>query len=52
MEKTIEQRAEIRFCWKAVFNTTKTFEMIQNIYGESTVHPATMFRWYNTFSEG
>ncbi len=35
MEKTIEQRAAVRFCWKAGFNATKTFEMIQKVYGES-----------------
>ncbi len=52
MEKTIELRAEIRFCWEARFNATKTFEMIQKVYGESAVHCATVFRWYNTFSEG
>ncbi len=52
MEKTIEQRAVIRFYWRACFNATKTFEMIQKVYGESAVHRATVFRWYNTFSEG
>ncbi len=52
MEKTIEQRAAICFCWKVRFNTTKTFEMIQKVYGESAVHRATVFRWYNAFSEG
>ncbi len=52
MEKTIEQPAAIRFCWKAGFNATKTFEMIQKVYGESAVQRATVFRWYNVFSEG
>ncbi len=52
MEKTIKQRATIRSCWKASFNDTKTFEMIQKVYSESAVHRATMFHWYNTFSEG
>ncbi len=36
MEKTIEQLAVLRFCWKAGFNTTKTFEMIQKVYNDST----------------
>ncbi len=44
MEKTIKGRAAIRFCWKAGLNTTKKFEMIQKVYGESAVH--------NVFSEG
>ncbi len=43
MEKTIEQRAVIRFCWNAGFNATNTFEMIQTVYGESPVH-RTVFR--------
>ncbi len=52
MEKPIEQRAAIRFCWKAGFNATKTFEMIQKVYCVSAVYRATVFHWYNTFSEG
>ncbi len=52
MEKTIEQHAAIQFCRKAGFNVTETFEMIQKVYGESAVHPVTVFRWYNAFSEG
>ncbi len=52
MEKIIEHRAAICFWWKAGFNATKTFEMHQKVYGESAVHYATVFRWYNEFSEG
>ncbi len=26
--------------------------MIQKVYGESAVYRATVFRWYNAFSEG
>ncbi len=52
MEKTIEQRAAIRICWKVGFNATKTLEMIQKVYAESAVHCAIVFHWYNTFSEG
>ncbi len=51
MEKTIEQHAAICFCWKGSFNATKTFEKIRKVYGESAVHCATAFRWYNAFSE-
>ncbi len=50
MEKIIDQHAAIRFCWKAGYNATKTFEMIQKVYGASAVHRATVFRWYNTLS--
>ncbi len=39
--------AAIRFCWKASFNATKTFEMIRKVYGESAVHHATVLHWYN-----
>ncbi len=49
MEKTIEQLAAIRFCWKASFNATKTFEMIQKFYGEFAAHRATVFCWFNMF---
>ncbi len=52
MERTIEQRTAFRFCWKASFNATKTLEIIQKDYGESAVHCATVFHWYNAFSEG
>ncbi len=40
------------FSQKATSNTKKTFEMIQKVYSESAVHCATVFHWYNTFSEG
>ncbi len=43
IEKTIEQRAAIYFCWKSGFNATKTLKMIQKIYGESAVHHAQCF---------
>ncbi len=52
MEKATEQCAVIRFCQKAGFTVTKTFEMIQKVYGESAVHRATMLHWYNIFSDG
>ncbi len=52
MEKTIEQLATIHFCWKADFNATKTFKIIQTVYGVSAVHHATVFHRYNGFSEG
>ncbi len=52
IEKTIEQCAVIRFCWKVGFNAIKTFEMIREVYGESGAHHAAVFRWCNTFSEG
>ncbi len=52
MEKTIEQPAVIRFCWKAGFDATKTFEMIQKVYGESAAHRAKVLCWYNVFSVG
>ncbi len=52
MEKPTEQRAAIPFCWKAGFNATKTYEMIQKVYGESPVHCAVVFHWYTAFSEG
>ncbi len=48
MEKTIEQRA----AGKPVLMPQKQFQMIQKVYGESAVLRATVFRWYNTFSEG
>ncbi len=51
MEKTIEHCAAIRFCWKAGFNATETFEIIQKVYSEFAVHRATEFRWYNAFPE-
>ncbi len=48
MEKTIiEQRAAIHFFWKVGFNATKTFEVVQKVYGESAVHRAIVFHsWF------
>ncbi len=53
MEKLFNNVQQIRFCWKAGFNATKTFvEKIQKMYGESAIHRATVFCWYKAFSEG
>ncbi len=42
MKITTEKRAVIHFCWKAGFNATKMFEMIQNVYSESALQCATV----------
>ncbi len=39
------------FAGKLVLNATKTFKIIQKVYGESAVHRITVFCWYNAFSE-
>ncbi len=52
MEKIIEQHVVIRFSWKVSFTAIKIFEMIEKVYCESIVYHATVFRWYNIFSEG
>ncbi len=52
MEKNIEQRIALKFCFKAGMNATKSFEMLQKAYGESTMSRSQAFSWFGRFRAG
>ncbi len=51
-KKQLNNMKWLVFAGKPVSMTQKTFEIIQKVYGKSAVHRATVFHWYNAFSEG
>ncbi len=50
MEKYFEQCAAIKFCCKAEFMATKTWEMFVKAFGELSASHATVFRWHSWFA--
>ncbi|CAK9833797.1 Protein GVQW3 [Anthophora retusa] len=48
----MEQRANIKFCFKLGKSATNTFEMIQTVYGSEAMSRKNVFKWYARFSDG
>ncbi|VVC25895.1 Hypothetical protein CINCED_3A017953 [Cinara cedri] len=51
-DNNFEQRCAIRFCFKLGHSATETFQKLQQVYGESVLSRAQVFRWFKAFSEG
>ena len=51
MEKKTEQRACLKFCVSNGIMATKSLEMLQECFGESTLSKTQVFEWYKAFSE-
>ena len=49
---TLEERYEIRFCFKLGKNVTETYWMVQTAFGPSCMNRASVFEWQNRFKEG
>ncbi|GFX29481.1 protein GVQW3 [Trichonephila clavipes] len=47
-----EQRCAIKFCFRFGHNATETFAKLQQVYGDSVLSRAQVFRWFKAFSEG
>ncbi|CAK9820098.1 Mariner Mos1 transposase [Anthophora quadrimaculata] len=48
----MEQRANIKFCFKLGKSATDTFEMIQTVYGSEAMSRKNIFKWYARFRDG
>lgn len=48
----MEQRANIKFCFKLGKSATDTFEMIQTVYGSEAMSRKNVFKWYARFRDG
>ncbi|PRD22496.1 UNVERIFIED_CONTAM: hypothetical protein NCL1_48956 [Trichonephila clavipes] len=46
-----EQRCAIKFCFRLGYNAMETFAK-QQVYGDSVLSRAWVFRWFKAFSEG
>ncbi|GBM26691.1 Putative uncharacterized protein FLJ37770 [Araneus ventricosus] len=48
----MEQRVNIKFCYKAGKTATKTYEMLVKVYGVDAVSKKCVFEWFKRFRDG
>ena len=48
----LEERYEIKFCFKLGKKATETYGMLQTAFGASCMNRASVFEWYKRFKEG
>ena len=51
-EHTLEERYEIKLCFKLGKNDTETYEMLQTALRPSFMNRAPVFEWHKRFMEG
>ncbi len=52
MQKTIEQRNAIKFCFKAGMNGVETYRMMKTAYGDDCLSRSNIFEWFSKFRDG
>ena len=50
-EDALEERYEIKFCFKLGKNATDTYEMLQTAFRSSCINRASVFEWHKRFKE-
>ena len=50
-EDTLEERYEIKFCFKLGKNATETYGMLQTAFEPSCMNRASVFEWHKRFKE-
>jgi len=48
----MEQRANIKFCFKLRKIAAETMELMRQVYGDNYLSRAQIFRWYAQFKSG
>jgi hypothetical protein len=48
----MEQRANIKFCFKTGKTATETFQRIKQVYGDNAPSRTRVFEWYARFRDG
>jgi hypothetical protein len=51
MERTLEQRGNVKFCVKLQKSPCETLEMLKTVYGASTMSKSNVFNWHKRFRE-
>ena len=51
-EYTVEERYEIKFCFKLGKNATEMHTILQTAFGPSCMNRASVFEWHKRFKEG
>ena len=49
---TLEERYEIKFCFKLGKNATETYGMLQTAFGLYCMNRTSVFEWHKRFKEG
>jgi hypothetical protein len=52
MEKKVQQRVCVDFCFRLGKNGAETYEMLQAYFGESCLSRSKTFEWYSRFQNG
>ena len=52
MERTVEQRYAVKFCFKLEKSASETFELIRQAYGDDALSRTKVFEWHKMFKEG
>jgi hypothetical protein len=52
MEGGNEQRAAIKFCFKAGLSATEALVFVQKAYGNEALNRTNVFWWYSRFQDG
>ncbi|XP_046687203.1 protein GVQW3-like, partial [Homalodisca vitripennis] len=52
MDRSIEERYAIKFCFRLGKTASETFAMITEAYKEHALSRAQVFRWFNEFKNG
>jgi len=47
----MEQRANIKFCFKFGKTFTETFELLKKVYGDDCLSRTRVFEWYKRFQD-
>jgi len=47
-----EQRAAVKFCFKAGLSATETLVLVQKAYGNEALNRSNVFRWHSRFRNG
>jgi len=48
----MEQRINIKFCFKLGRNATETYEMLKLVYGDDCLSRSSVFEWFSRFKDG
>jgi transposase len=48
----LEQRTNIKFCFKLGKTVTESHEMVLRVYGDATVSRKTVYKWFGRFRRG
>jgi len=52
MQRSLEQRYEIKFCAKLGKSGSETLQLLRTAYGDAVLSSSQIFRWHKVFKDG